>query len=125
MGALGIELVHEGIEALLLLQAVEARRPGGLLLEGEMHALVPAILLRMTWLDALDGDTEAEPPYRELGKIEQGVGTGKRHAIVGPNGKRQAALAEQALEGGHGRLLARGVERLAQQQEARGMIADG
>ncbi len=63
--------------------------------------------------------------HTELGKIEQGIGTGKRHAIVGPNGKRQAALAEQALEGGHGRLLARGVERLAQQQEARGMIADG
>src|SRR5664279_2980606 len=39
VGPLGIELVHEGVEALLLLQAVEARRTSGLLLEGEVHAL--------------------------------------------------------------------------------------
>ena len=45
MGPLGVELLDEGIEAGLLLQAVHAWRAGGLLLEGEMHALVAAVLL--------------------------------------------------------------------------------
>jgi hypothetical protein len=39
-----------------LLQGVHARRPGCFLFEGEVHAFVPAILLGMTWFDALDGN---------------------------------------------------------------------
>jgi hypothetical protein len=60
----------------------------------------------MTWLDAFDRNAEPEPPDRQLGEIEQGIGTGKGHAIVGADGKRQAALAEQPLEGCHGRVFA-------------------
>jgi hypothetical protein len=52
MRALGVELAQEGLETLLLLQAVEARRASCLFLEGQMHALVAAVLLRMTALDA-------------------------------------------------------------------------
>ena len=103
MRPFGIELADEGIEALLLLQAVDAGRTGCFLLEGEVHALVTAVLLRMAGLDAFDGDAEPEPPDRELGEIEQGVGTGEGHAVVGADGERQAALAEQPLEGGDGR----------------------
>ncbi len=66
MRPFGIELADEGIEAVLLLQAVEARRAGCLLLEGEMHALVAAVLLRMARLDAFDRDAEPKPPDREL-----------------------------------------------------------
>ena len=40
-----VELLDEGIEAGLLLQAVHAGRAGRLLLEGEVHALVAAVLL--------------------------------------------------------------------------------
>ncbi len=44
--AFGIELAEEGIEACLLLQAIAACRAGRLLFEGEVHALMPAVLLR-------------------------------------------------------------------------------
>jgi hypothetical protein len=53
-----VELAEEGIEAFLLLQAVEAWR--------EVHAFMAAVLLRMTWLDPLDRNAEPEPPHREL-----------------------------------------------------------
>ena len=125
MRPFGIELVDEVVEAGLLLQAVDAGRAGCLLLEGEVHALVAAVLLRMAGLDALDGDAEAEPPDRELGEIEQGIGTGEGHAVVGADGQRQAALAKQPLEGGKGGVFAGRFEGFAQQQEARGMVGDG
>ncbi len=98
-----IELAHEGIEAILLLQAVESRRPGRFLFEGEVHALMAAILLRMARLDAFDRNAE---PHRQLREIEQSVGTGKGHAVVGADSKRQPALAEQPLKGGNGRVFA-------------------
>src|SRR5215470_14206809 len=78
-----VEFLQEGIEARLLLQAVDARRSGGFRLEGQMHALEAAVLLRMARLDALDGDAEAQPPDGELGEVEQGIWTGERDAVVG------------------------------------------
>ena len=102
MRPFGIELLDEGIEAGLLLQAVHAWWSGGFLLQGEVHALVAAVLLRVAWLDAFDCDAEAEPPDRELGEIEQGIGAGERDAVVGADGLRQATLGEQLLEGGNG-----------------------
>ena len=64
MRAFGVELADEGVEAGLLLEAVHARRAGGFLLQGQVHALVAAVLLRMAGLDALDGDAEPQPPDR-------------------------------------------------------------
>jgi hypothetical protein len=49
-----VEFAHEGVEASLLLQAVHARRAGGFLFQGQVHALMTAILLRMTRSDALN-----------------------------------------------------------------------
>src|SRR3979409_1217676 len=120
MRPFGIELADKGIEALLLLQAIGARWSGCFLFEGEVHALVASVLLRMPRLDAFDGDAKSEPPDRELREIEQGIGAGEGHAVVGANGERQAALAKQPLEGRNCRLFARGIERLAQQQETGG-----
>ncbi len=68
----GIELLHEDVEAVLLLQSVRAWRPGCLLFEGKVHALVAAVLLWMAWLDALDRDTETKPPDREFGEVGSG-----------------------------------------------------
>jgi hypothetical protein len=42
--AFDIELAEEGVDVRLLLQAVEAWRANGFLPEGEMHALVAAVL---------------------------------------------------------------------------------
>lgn len=72
-----------------------------------MHALVAAVLLRMAGLDALDRDAEAQPPDRELGEVEQGIGAGERDAVVGANGERQPALGKQPFEGRAGKVFAR------------------
>ncbi len=57
-----VELAHEIVKAGLLLKAVHSRRACRFLLEGEMHALMTPVLLRMARLDALDGDAKPEPP---------------------------------------------------------------
>src|SRR5947209_19478578 len=90
-----------------------------------MHALVPAVLLGMTWLDALDRDAEPEPPNGELGEVEQAVGAGEGDAVVGADGVWQAALAKELLEGGDDRVLPCRLHGLAEQQEARGVVGDG
>ena len=64
MGPLGVVAVDEVVELGLLLKEVLPRRLGGLELEGEVHSLMAAVLLRATELDALDGDAEAQPPPR-------------------------------------------------------------
>ena len=125
MGPFGIEFSQEVVEAGLLLQAVHARRPGRFLLEREMHALVAAVLLGMAGLDALDGDAEPQPPDGELGEVEQAVRTGERDAVVGPDRQRQAAFAEELLEGGDGEVLAGQFKGFADQNKARGVVGDG
>jgi hypothetical protein len=49
--------LHEGIEAVLLLQTVLPWRPGRFLFEGQVHTLVAAVLLRglAAWLGELSG----------------------------------------------------------------------
>jgi hypothetical protein len=96
---LGIELATEGIEAGLL-QGIDAGRAGGLAFEGQVHALVAAVLLRVAGLDALDGDAEAQPPDRQFGEVEEGIRAGERDAVVGADGAGQTVLAEELREGG-------------------------
>ena len=51
--------VDKVVELCLLLEKVLGRGLGGLFLQGQVHALMAAILLRMTGLDALDVDSES------------------------------------------------------------------
>ena len=91
----------------------------------QVHALVTAVLLRVAGLDALDGDAQAQPPDRQLGEVEQGVGAGEGDAVVGADGGGQATLEEQLLEGGDGGVFAGGIEGFAKQQETGGVVGDG
>jgi hypothetical protein len=70
MRSFAIELVNEVIELFLVLQRVYRRRAGRLFLEREMHALMATVLLRMARLDALDLNTEPEPPHRKLRQVK-------------------------------------------------------
>jgi hypothetical protein len=53
-----VELLNEGIELALPLQNVGSRRSRRFLFQRQVHTLMPAILLRVTRLDALDADAE-------------------------------------------------------------------
>jgi hypothetical protein len=123
-GPLGIELGGEGLEALLLLEGIGGW-PRRLLFEGAVHPFVPAVLLGMARLDALDGDAEAQPPDGELGQIEEPIGAGEGDAVVGADGGGETALGEEAFEGLDDRHLADGLVGIAEQQEARGVVGDG
>jgi len=59
MRALLVVAVDEVIKARLLLQNVRGGRLRCLLFQGEMHALVAAVLLGMARLDALDVNAQA------------------------------------------------------------------
>ena len=99
MRGLVVVAVDEVIELGLLLQEVAAGWLGGLELKGQMHALVAAVLLRATWLDALDLDTEPEPPHRQFGQVEERIRAGERHAVIGADGLGEAELFEYSNTG--------------------------
>ena len=47
---------------------------------------MPAVLLRIARLDALDRDPQTQPPNRELAQAKESMGVGKRYAVVGTDG---------------------------------------
>ena len=51
-----VEDVHKLVKASLLLEGIPGGWFGGFFFQGEMHAFVTAVLLRMTPLDALDAN---------------------------------------------------------------------
>ena len=61
-----------------------------------MHALLAAVLLWVTGLDALDADAEPQPPHRELGQSEQRVATGEGDPVVGAGGLGQSEMSAAA-----------------------------
>jgi hypothetical protein len=54
MRPLVVELLREGVEPRLLLERIRRGRFGGFPLEGQVHPLVPAVLLRLAGLNAFD-----------------------------------------------------------------------
>ena len=99
MRTLVVELLDKGVELGLLLKQVGAGGTGGLLFQGQMHALVTAVLLRMTGADAFYADAEPQPPNGKSGQIEKPVGRSERNTIVGADRLRQTSLLKQALKG--------------------------
>jgi len=65
-----VEDLDELVEAGLLLQEVSTRRLGSFLFQGEMHTFMAAVLLRMSRLDPLNADAQAQPPDRLLAQIK-------------------------------------------------------
>src|ERR1700728_4575176 len=90
-----------------------------------MHAFMAAVLLRMARLDALDGNAEAQPPNGESAQVEETIGRGEGHAVVGTNGLGQAAFPKQALKGSKGALFLDGLHGLAEQKVTAGVIGNG
>src|SRR5260221_11679228 len=70
-----------------------------------MHAFMAAVLLWMARLDSLDGNAEPQPPNGESAQVEQTIGRGEGHAVVGTNGSWQARFLKPALKGGKGSLF--------------------
>ena len=101
--------------------------PAGLVVSSfrvRSHALVAAVLLRVSGLDALDLYAEPEPPDGELGEVEEGIRTCEGNAVIGADGLGQAELLENGLEHGEGVGFLGGGERLAGKQIAAGEVGD-
>jgi hypothetical protein len=124
MGAERVVLVAPPIEAALLVAPAVARRPRAFALERQMHALVPAVLLRGAGLDEIGDDAEADPPDRERGEAPEGLG-GEGDAVIGADAPGEAVLAEEALEDGPGLDQPSAGERLASEQQAAVPVGDG
>ena len=102
-----------------------AGRLGRFLLQGQMHALMPAVLLWIAGLDALDADPEAQPPDRELAQTEEGVAAGEGTAIVGADdrGSPKSLKARSNTVNAYVSLVV--VQRVAAQQVAAREVGDG
>ena len=62
-----------------------------LVLQGQVHAFMSAVLFRVPRLDALDIDAQAQPPHRELRQPVEGIAAGERHAVV-PRGQASRSV---------------------------------
>ena len=125
MRALLVEDVHELVEAGLLLEEVGGGRFRGLFFQGEMHAFVAAILLRMARLDALNANAEAKPPDGKFAEVEQSIGRCKRDTIVAADVRRQATFLKKALKDGESVVFPDKRKRFASEQETTGVIGNG
>jgi hypothetical protein len=92
VGTFVVKDLDKFFEARLLLKKISGGRLGGLFLQGQMHALMTPVLLRMAGLDALNTDPQAEPPHRELAQVEQRMCGSERHTVIAADVGGQAAL---------------------------------
>jgi hypothetical protein len=57
-----VVLLFEVVKGALLRREIRLGGAGGLGLERAMHALMPAILIRPSWLNPFWTDTQSDPP---------------------------------------------------------------
>ena len=88
-----VEDVAEGVELQLLLTQRGRRQLTALEFQGQVHAFVPAVLLRVAWVDAVGPNAQLDPPHGQIGKPARRK-RGKRRAVVGADGQWQPKLAE-------------------------------
>lgn len=85
MRSQGIIDPTEGVISLLLGRGIGGGRPHGLLFEGAVQPFMPAVLLRMAWVDAFGQDAQLDPPHRQGGQTSS-THRGKGRPIVGADG---------------------------------------
>jgi hypothetical protein len=119
-----VELGFEPIELALLRCQVPCRRARRLGFECAVHALMATVLLRLTGLDELGQDAQADPPGRKRRQTRQAHG-GERCAVVRANARGQAVLSEDPHEYGLGFMRRRRLQRLALEQEAAVAVGNG
>src|SRR5580693_3103615 len=119
-----VEVVAKTVKPHLLLGRRGGRRARGLRLEGGVHALVPAILLRRARLDPLQANAEFDPMHRQPGQAARAAARGKRRAIVAADGARQTQLAKRLVDHRPHRLDRLGNNAAVDQKPAVG-IGDG
>src|ERR1700676_671955 len=90
-----------------------------------MHAFMADVLLWVGTVDALDGNAKPQPPNGESAQVEETIGRGEGHAVVGTNGLGQAAFPKQALKGSKGALFLDRLHGLAEQKVTAGVIGNG
>jgi hypothetical protein len=93
-----VEDVDEVIKPGLPLQEVETGWFGGFFLQGEMHALMTAILLGMIRLDAFNANPKPEPPDGKFAQVEQGVGGSEGDAVIDTDVGGQPTLFKKPLQ---------------------------
>src|SRR6185295_15280540 len=91
--------VLEPVEDALLKVEVGGGRARRLRFEGLVESLMRAVLLRTAGSDALMSDPELQPPDVEAAEAMDAAG-GERSAVVGADGLRETAGAEQPAEMG-------------------------
>lgn len=92
MRSLMVEDVPKAVELLLLKAKCQCRWLRRIFLESPMHAFVPPVLLRPTWLDSFVNNSHLRPAQRQLGQAEQ-ASASEWCAVVGSDACRHAVLA--------------------------------
>jgi len=119
-----VEDLDKLVETSLLLKKIGGCRFAGFFLQGQVHAFMTAVLLRMTGLDSFATDAQAQPPHRELTQVEQRVSGSEGHAVVAADVGGQTTLFEKPLKHSESIVFFRGRKDLAGEQVAAGMVGE-
>src|SRR5262245_39764446 len=102
MRAVVVVNLPEVVEALLRLEEVEGGGLRRFLLQGQVNTRTSGVLVRKPGSDALEADTQAQPPHGELGPAEQGTGRSEGGTVIGTDRCGQAEVFERSFEDGEG-----------------------